>query len=51
MKFFLKKLILGNPSVDEAPTQPAIQKRVKNIKTIWNNEQHDDIDDDDEDAE
>jgi len=43
MKFFLKKLILGNPSVDETPTQPAIKKRVKNIKTIWNNEQHDDI--------
>jgi hypothetical protein len=43
MEFFLKKLILGNPSVDESPAQPAIQKRIKNIKTIWNNEQHDDI--------
>lgn len=43
MKNFLKKLILGKPQVDEAPTQPAIKKRVKNIKAIWNNEQHDDI--------
>jgi len=43
MKFFLKKLILGKPSVDEKPTIPAIEKRIKNIKTIWNNEQHDDI--------
>jgi hypothetical protein len=43
MKNFLKKLILGKPSVDETPTQPAIQKRIKNIKTIWNNDQHDDI--------
>ena len=43
MKNFLKKLILGNPSVDEKPTSPAIQKRIKNIKAIWNNEQHNDI--------
>jgi len=43
MKLFLKKLILGKPSVDEAPTQPALKKRINNIKTIWNNEQHNDI--------
>ena len=43
MNFFLKKLILGKPIVDEQPTKGAIDKRVKNIKAIWNNEQHDDI--------
>lgn len=43
MKVFLKKLILGKPSVDERPTEGAIHKRLKNIKAIWNNEQHDDI--------
>jgi hypothetical protein len=43
MKLFLKKLILGKPSIDEQPTEGALRKRVKNIKAIWNNEQHDDI--------
>ncbi len=40
---FLKKLILGKPSVDEQPTTRAIDKRIRNIKAIWNNDQHDDI--------
>lgn len=43
MKTIIKKLILGKPSVDEQPTEGALHKRVKNIKAIWNNEQHDDI--------
>ena len=43
MKFFLQKLILGKPIVDERPVVSAIDKRVRNIKAIWNNEQHDDI--------
>lgn len=43
MRIFLKKLVLGKSSVDERPTEGAIHKRVKNIKAIWHNEQHDDI--------
>ncbi len=43
MNVFLRKLILGKPIIDEQPTEGAIHKRVKNIKAIWNNEQHDDI--------
>lgn len=40
---FLRKLILGKPSVDSQPTKGAIDKRIDNIKAIWNNEQHNDI--------
>jgi hypothetical protein len=43
MKLFLKKLILGKPSVDEQPTKGAIDKRIRNLKAIWDNDQHDDI--------
>jgi Ion channel len=43
MKLFLKKLILGKQPADEQPARSAIDKRIKNIKAIWNNEQHDDI--------
>jgi hypothetical protein len=43
MRLFLKKLILGKPEVDHLPTDRALHKRIKNIKAIWNNEQHDDI--------
>jgi hypothetical protein len=43
MRLLLKKLILGKPIVDEQTTLGAIDKRIKNIKAIWNNEQHDDI--------
>ncbi len=43
MKIFLKKLILGKPAVDERPTTSAFDKRIRNIKAIWNNEQHNDI--------
>jgi Ion channel len=43
MKFNLRKLILGNPEIDQQPVIGAIEKRVKNLKAIWNNEQHNDI--------
>ena len=43
MKIFLKKLILGKLSVDEQPTKGAIDKRIRNLIVIWDNEQHDDI--------
>ncbi|MBK8806937.1 MAG: two pore domain potassium channel family protein [Bacteroidales bacterium] len=43
MKIFLKKLILGNPSINDRPAIGAIEKRLKNIKAIWNNEHHNDI--------
>jgi hypothetical protein len=43
MKAFFKKLVLGKPIDQEAPPLRAIDKRVRNIKAIWNNEQHDDI--------
>jgi hypothetical protein len=40
---FLRKLLLGRPIEYVKPTESAIGKRIKNIKAIWNNEQHDDI--------
>ena len=43
MKQFLKKLLLGTPSVDEKPYGNTIEKRIKNIQAIWNNDHHDDI--------
>ena len=43
MKTFLKKLLLGKPIENEQPIQRAIDKRIRNIQAIWNNEQHDDI--------
>jgi hypothetical protein len=43
MKIFFKKLILGKPSIDEEPTNGAIDKRIRNLKAIWNNNDHDDI--------
>lgn len=43
MKVFLKKLVLGKPSVDEQPTKGTIDRRIRNLKAIWHNEQHDDI--------
>lgn len=43
MKIFLKKLILGNPSIDHQPTKGAIEKRISNLKAIWDNQQHNDI--------
>lgn len=43
MKLFFRKLILGKPEVDSQPVERAFDKRIKNIKAIWNNEQHNDI--------
>lgn len=43
MRIFLRKLLLGKPIINEQPPPRAIDKRIKNIKAIWNNEQHDDI--------
>ena len=40
---FLKKLILGKLSADEQPTEGVLDRRIRNIKAIWNNERHDDI--------
>jgi len=42
MKLFLQKLILGKTSKAEKPTSSAIQKRIRNIEAIWNNEHDDD---------
>jgi hypothetical protein len=43
MKSFIKKLVLGKPLNQETPPLRAIDKRVKNIKAIWDNERHDDM--------
>jgi hypothetical protein len=43
MKQVLRKLLLGRPKEYIKPTESAIGKRIKNIKAIWNNEQHEDI--------
>ncbi len=43
MKKFIIKLLLGKEIPVKTNHQSAIDKRVKNIKAIWNNEQHDDI--------
>jgi len=43
MKQLFKKLFLGLPKVNGQPTASAIQKRIRNIRAIWNNEQDNDI--------
>ncbi len=43
MRQFISKLLLGKPIESERPYERAIHKRLKNIKAIWNNEQHDDM--------
>jgi len=43
MKVFFRKLILGRPTVDRKPTEGAIQKRIRNIEAIFNNDHDDDI--------
>ena len=43
MKNFIKKLILGKASVGEQTTTGVIDKRLRNIRSIWNNELHYDI--------
>jgi hypothetical protein len=42
MKEILKKLLLGNISKIEKPKYNPFQKRIKNIKSIWNNDHQDD---------
>lgn len=43
MKFHIEKLVLGRPWQGEPPTQGAIQRRLNNIKSIWNNEYDNDV--------
>lgn len=42
MKSFIKKLLLGNVSKVEKPKLNPFQKRLQNIKSIWNNDHQDD---------
>lgn len=42
MKYILKKLLLGNVSKMPRPEFNPIQKRIQNIKAIWNNDHQDD---------
>lgn len=42
MKSILKKLLLGNVSKIAKPDCNPVQKRIKNIKAIWNNDHQDD---------
>lgn len=42
MKTILKKLLLGNVSRIPKPNYNPLQKRVQNIKSIWNNDHQDD---------
>lgn len=43
MKTFLKKLFLGRNYDNVTPLEDTIQKRWRNVKSIWNNEHHDDV--------
>lgn len=42
MKKIIKKLLLGNITKVEKPKYDPIQKRIQNIKAIWNNDHQDD---------
>lgn len=42
MKSILKKILLGNPSRVEKPQYNPLEKRIMNIKAIWNNNHQDD---------
>ena len=42
MKSILKKILLGNPSRVEKPQYNPLEKRIRNIKAIWNNDHQDD---------
>lgn len=42
MKFFIRKLILGRHYKKDKPKFSPIQKRIQNIKSIWNNDHQDD---------
>ena len=43
MKRLLKKLILARPEVDNIPAKGSIDKRIRNIRSIWHNKHQDDI--------
>ena len=43
MKQNFKKLFLAKPEVDNKPVKGGLEKRLKNIKSIWHNEHQDDI--------
>jgi hypothetical protein len=43
MKVNLRRLILGNPKADSQPTEGSLHKRVRNIRSIWYNEQDEDV--------
>ena len=43
MKRLFKKLFLAKPEVDNKPVKGGIEKRIKNIRSIWHNEHQDDI--------
>lgn len=42
MKKHLKKLLLGKTSKELPPKVNPIQKRIRNIQSIWNNDHQDD---------
>jgi len=43
MKRLFKKLFLAKPEIDNKPVKGGIEKRIKNIRSIWHNEHQDDI--------
>lgn len=43
MKKAIKKLVLGDKIRDNQTNQGAIEKRISNIKAIWNNDHQDDV--------
>ncbi|MBK8485010.1 MAG: two pore domain potassium channel family protein [Saprospiraceae bacterium] len=43
MKAFFKKLILGKPNLEQKSTPKGIDHRKRNVKSIWENEHHNDI--------
>jgi hypothetical protein len=43
MRYFLKKLFLGRNFENVTPLESTLAKRWRNVKTIWNNEHHDDV--------
>jgi len=43
MRKFLKKMVLGDLKSRSYEHTHAIQKRIRNIKAIWNNDHNDDV--------
>ena len=43
MKLNIKKLFLGKPNAGANLEVGTIQKRIQNIKAIWNNDHQDDV--------